>query len=220
MGLFGPSKVNINSISIPHFDLEVAKDDKAMKQWLNSEKSLSLSINFFKSVPDIPTIKDMELLRAFYRKTILEVNGGLIQVDVVDVKGFAVVKTIFKIPHQTSGTVYLASLTIPFKKHSYVVKVQTLEPNATGIRSSVVADKLLKRPKISIGSKSGGMGEWSKDPYHVGFKDGTLMNKSEELVYDKDFPNDALTIARSKMQKIENEIGFEESLRKLSSFDF
>ena len=110
ISLFGKNKANINSISIPNQGWNLIKDDKAMKQWVNEESSIALSVNFFKDIPDLPTTQDVDALRHFYRNQIIAHNGGLIQVNLMELKGYKAIKTIFKFPQDPSGMAYLLSL--------------------------------------------------------------------------------------------------------------
>lgn len=216
LNFFNRKKVNIHSISIPDFGWEKGKDDKGIKQWIHPEQAIAVSINFFDAKPDIPTTKDIHSLRAFYRNQIATHNGGLVQVDFIDLKGYKAIKTIFKIPQKPSGMVYLASFTIPFEKCSYVIKIQAPEEGMTGMRDSIIAQKLMKENKISIGDH--GYVGWFKDPYGLEINENNLMNKSEEERYDIEFPEHPLSLARNLLQQIESEIEFESSLEKINKF--
>ena len=214
--LFKKNKVNINSISIPKLDWNLDKNDKKIKQWINPEQTVALSVNFFELKPDLPTISNIANLRDFYRDQITAHNGGLVEVDKINLKGYDLIRTIFKIPQEPTGMTYIASLTIPFENYSYVVKIQAPEFGTTGMRDNVVAMKLLNEGKISIGDN--GYEGWFNDPYDSEIKEGVLMNISEEKKYDADFPNHPLTQARILLDKIESEIKFGDELEKIGKF--
>ncbi len=91
-------KLNINSISIPDFGWIKEKDTESILQWINPEQAMALSINFFPAKPDIPSVKDIDKIRQFYRKSIIQTNGGLISVELANFSGIPGIKTIFKIP--------------------------------------------------------------------------------------------------------------------------
>jgi hypothetical protein len=215
--LFRKNKPTINSISIPNFGWNLNKKDDSIKQWINQEKTIALSINFFKSPPDLPSIHDIEKIRHYYRNQIVEANGGLIQVDIINIDDFKTIKTIFKVYKENLGVTYLASLTIPFGTCSYVIKIQAPETGVTGVRDNRIADQLLKEKVISI-DNSGYVG-WDEDPYLKGFKSGVPMNISEKLDYDKDFPNHALSISRKLIRQIEVEIELTQELKKIKKFN-
>jgi hypothetical protein len=111
---------------------------------------------------------------------------------------------------------YLASLTIPFKKCSYVVKIQAVEVGTTGMRDTIIADELLKEGKITSGTES--FEGWFSDPYKPSFEEGTPMNLSEGITYDAKFPEHPLSQARSLLAKIEAEITFADELAKQKKF--
>lgn len=214
---FKSKKASINSLSIPDFGWEQVKNDPEMKQWINPAQTIALSVHFFDQKPDLPTAKDIAILRAFYRNQIVVHDGGLIQANLINLKTYSVIKTIFKIPQKPTGMTYLGSLTIPFKKCSYVVKIQATEVGTTGMRDSLIADQLLKEGKITLGENS--FEGWFEDPYDASFKEGTPMNLSETIVYDAMFPEHPLSKARSLLEQIEAQIIFGEELSKAKRFD-
>jgi len=214
--LFNRNKATINSISIPDFGWIQDKNEEGIKLWMNPEGTRAISINFFDLKPDLPTIKDITFLRDFYRNQISAHNGGIVQVDFVDLKGYMAVKTIFKIPQKPSGMTYLGSLTIPFETCSYVVKIQAPEIDTTGMRDTFIVGKLMQEGVIS--ADDNGLKGWFSDPYDPIFTKGTLMNKSEEEIYDADFPNHPLSEARNLMKQIEAGIVFEKELEKIKRF--
>ena len=213
---FKGKKASINSISIPDFGWEQVKSEIEMQQWINPAQSIALSINFFDLKPDLPTAKNIGVLRDYYRAQIVVPNGGLIQADLMDLKTYPVIKTIFKIPQTPSGITYLASLTIPFKKCSYVIKIQAAEVGTTGMRDALVADEYLKKGKIS--ARPDGFENWFADPYDPSFKEGTLMNCSEKTAYDSKFPAHPLSQARSLLTEIESQITFAAELARCKKF--
>ncbi|KXX69333.1 hypothetical protein [Flammeovirga sp. SJP92] len=217
MKLFNRKKININSISIPDFGWTLVEDQKGIKQWVNPEQTIALSLNFFDFEPDLPTINQIDELRSFYRNQIVSYNGGLIEVNNIQLKEYKAVKTIFKLPQEPTGMTYIASFTIPFEKYSYVVKIQAPEVGVTGMRDSVIATKLMNENQISIGEN--GYEGWFKDPYDLSFNQGTMMNKSEEKQYDIEFPEHPLSQARKILDIIASEISFSAELEKIKKFE-
>jgi hypothetical protein len=206
---FRKRKADINAITIPDFGWTLEKRDPQIKQWINPNDSIALSVNFFDLPPDIPSMKDIAGLRNFYRTLIAHRNGGLIQVDIINMKGYPTIKSIFKVPQEPTGMTYLASLTMPFKKCSYVIKVQAAEIGTTGIRDTMVSHKLQITDKLS---------NWFEDPYDKNFNKGTRMNKSEHPAYDHEFPHHPLSQARLLLSKIEADITLSEQLNKLDKY--
>lgn len=209
---FNKRKSNIHSIFVPDFNWEKEKEEDSIIHWVNPEQGIALSLNYFYSKPDIPSIKQVGRLRDYYRNQIVAHNGGLIQVDLIDLKRYPAIKTIFKIPQQPKGVVYLGSLTIPFRDRSYVIKIQALELGMTGVRDSVILDRFLREGNVNIDN-------WSADPYNSTYTKGTRMNKSEAPEYDVEFEDHPLTRVRKYISEIEENIVFKPELEKLTKFE-
>ena len=109
-----------------------------------------------------------------------------------------------------------SQLTIPFKQYSYVIKIQAPEIGVTGIRESIIADRLIKEGLIKIGD-SGYIG-WNGDPHLKEFTNGIPMNLSEKPEYDKDFPEHPLSCSRRLIGQIETELELKEILKKIKKF--
>jgi hypothetical protein len=212
---FKRQKVTIDSVTIPNFGWTKTDDTKSKVQWINPEQTVAISVNFFNLPPDIPTIKRIDTLRDFYRNSIASINGGLIEVELRKIANIPFARTIFKIPQEPSGMTYLASLTIPFETCSFVLKVQGFEDGITGMRDTMVANRLLGKGDLTIGKN--GYENWFSDPYDNNFTDGTLMNKSEQTVYDKDFPNHPLTLVRTIIDEFESGLLFKPEIEKLNT---
>lgn len=217
INLFLRNQVNMDALMMPDFGWEQTREEKAVRQWINPEQTMALSMNFFKGRPDIPGMEDLSALRRYYRNQIVPQKGGLIEVEPMDLKGHQVIKTIFKFPQAESGTTYLSSLTIPFAKYSYVIKIQAMEAGHTGIRDSLIANKLLRQGKISV-DDAGNYKGWARDPYLKGFLGGTLMNLSEDISYDNQFRMHPLSLTRKMLEQIEAEVAFSPALQKLKPF--
>lgn len=218
--LFSKSEENnhpsVNSVSIPHFNWNKTREHDTIKEWVNDEQTTALSINFFSLPPNIPTIKNIDHLRNFYRERIVSANGGLIQVDLVHLDEIPSLKTIFKLPREEGGLLYLASLTIPFHSYSYVIKIQAIEAGVTGLRETIVVDQLLKTNSIDL-EKTQNNG-WDMDPYLNDFSKGTPMNRSESVEFDKDFPGHPLSLSRKLISQIEQEIELSPILKEIKPF--
>lgn len=214
---FRQSKANINSISFPDFGWKQEKNSKDMIQWINPEQTTALSVNFFNQQPDLPTLKNIDALRQYYRKSILANNGGIIEIELIELQSLPVIRTIFKFPQQPKGMTYLASLTIPFGKFSYVLKIQAPEVGMTGIRDSVVLNKLMSTQEVSLDKN--GMTGWSNDPYQQDYVGGTLMNKSEDAKYDLEFPAHPLSAARLLLTEIQTALQFQDHLITAKKFN-
>lgn len=211
MLFFRRNQVDINSITFPTFGWNKVQETAEIKQWMNPEQTLSLSVNFFKIKPDLPTVQDIQFLRKFYRDQLIAANGGLIQVDLIQLDDYKVVQTIFKIKQEPTGMTYLASLTIPFKNYSYVIKITAPELGMTGMRDTVISARWFEDPNNDNQS-------WMADPYDPMVSEGVPMNKSEEEQYDAQFPNHPLSQARKLLKAIEAEVVFSQKFQKVKKF--
>lgn len=215
--LFKKDKPTIHAISIPTFGWSAAKDEDSIKLWINKDRSVALSINYFETKPDIPSLYEIEKIRYYYREQTVQAHGGLIQVDLLEIDGYKIIKTIFKIKQEDSGITYMASLTIPFKSCSYVIKIQAPEIGLTGVRERIIADQLLKQSIIKK-EKEDYTG-WSNDPYLENFTQGLPMNLSEKEEYDQDFPDHPLSVSRKLIAQIESGIELKEVLKEVKKFN-
>lgn len=214
--LFNRTKATITSIQLPVNDWELDKDAKDVRTWYNPDRTMALSLHYFEVKPDLPTITDVAALREHYRNLITEANGGIIETNLMQLKGYNAVRTIFKVPQEPSGTTYLGGYTIPFKRCSYVIKIQAPELGTTGIRDSVMMHKL--RENGTLQEDEQGNTGWMADPYDANHAKGRLMNKSEEAQYDAQFPKHALSLTRQLMADIEAGIKMTDELQKLPPF--
>lgn len=208
---FFRKKISVDSIFISELDWPKEREKNAVC-WVNPEGTIAMSINFFDKAPDIPTIKDVNELRSFYRDLIISTNGGIIEVETIKRQQFDLVRTVFKIPKPVSGILYIGSLTIPFHSCSFVLKVQAVESGPTGMREAFIIDRLLKDGSFNEAT-------WSVDPYNSEINTGSLMNKSEDQKYDVDFPDHPLTQVRKLLTQLEQGFTWDPALEKLPRFD-
>lgn len=208
----------IDALKIPDFGWQKSVDDAQMKQWENPKEEACLSLHFFDKEPDLVSVLDINALRYSFRDSIQPMKGGLIEVNVVDVKGFEAVRFIFKVPKASGhGMDYRGSLIIPFESYSYVVKIQADEVGMTGMRDNIIG---MKWTHTNTGKNltSRGAAGWLRDPYHPELTSGTLMNASDEAGYDTDFPNHPLSRVRKVLQQVEAKLEFAPELQRLPKF--
>lgn len=161
-------------------------------------------------------MKNLNFLKDFYRNSISEANGGIVEVSLLEVNNIPSVKTIFKIPQPESGMTYIASVTIPFENCSFVIKIQAAEVGTTGIRDALVLNKMLMNGEVTVGEDH--LENWFEDPYNPNFKKGTLMNKSEQEKYDSEFPDHPLSVARKAVTDVIRQTVFKPEIDKLTCF--
>ncbi len=218
---FFSKKANIASITIPvpiedTIAWELEKNEPHLKLWVKPVRTVAISLNFFDQKPDIPPLTDISALRHHYRKHAVQAGGGIIEVNVDTLQGYRVVKTLLKIAQLPQGNAYLASLTFPFRDCSFVVKVQAMEVQDLGMRSTLVLDQMMETGKVKLTDQ--GLQGWTQDPYDLNFQEGKLMNLSEEAIFDAQFPMHPLTLARAHMAAIIADMRLGSELSKLATF--
>jgi len=211
-------QVTINSVSVPDFGWNKVEENDSRIVWVNPEESALISLNFFDIQPDLPTIKNLDFLKDFYRNSISEANGGVVEVSLLTVNNVPSVKTIFKIPQPERGMTYIASVTIPFENCSFVIKIQAAEVGTTGIRDAVVLNEMLMNGEVTLGEDR--LENWFEDPYNPNFKNGTLMNKSEQEKYDTEFPEHPLSVARKAIIDAVRQTVFKPEINEIAGFKY
>lgn len=218
MGIFSRKKPTLNDIQLPDFGWELQENSSVTKEWASTEYPIILSLHMFNLPPDIPTMKNIDVVRDHFRQSLVNGNGGFIACEFISLQGLPVIKNIFKYPLEPSGINYIGAYIIPFKKHSFVIRFSTVEQGMTGIRDTVVASKWMKDKDNSLPIDQQMKG-FAADPYDPEFTAGTLMNKSEEEQYDAEFDFHPLTHLRSALKRIEEEVSFSDLLMSLKKFD-
>lgn len=211
------TRVDIESVLIPNFGWNKIQEDLSVIKWVNPEEDTIISLNFFNMAPDLPTVKNLNEIKNFYRNSISAAGGGIIEVDLLSIHDIPSVKTIFKIPQKENGMIYIASITIPFEDCSFVAKIQSNEIGMAGIRESIILERLLKNGEVSIEKEN--IENWFADPYRSDFKEGTPMNLSEHEKYDPEFPKHSLTIARALIDTMMKETSFNPEIKTLLPFN-
>src|SRR5438094_7017723 len=120
------------------------------RRWRRPDAADGLSQHLFLRQPDFPSPLRAESLRDLYRAQLADACGGILEVELEAFDTLPIVRSIFKFPQQPSGMIYLASLTLPFRNFSYVIKAQCVETGVTGVRDAIVFDRELKAGRVSF----------------------------------------------------------------------
>ena len=203
-------------LQLPDLSLKFIEGNDQEKIWFSETTDLRLSLHFFDKKPDLPTLKDMDALRAMYRKMMLKPNGGLVYLDREMIGGFPAMVAILKVPRKPLGMNYMCSCIIPFENFSYVIHMFAREVGVTGMRDNVLYAKLSQQGLVG---KTDDLDDWFEDPYDPNYKGGILMNKSEEEQYDDEFPEHPLSVIRKMLPKIKEGIKFDKAIGKHPGFN-
>ncbi len=197
---FASAGVSISSVEICADDWNVLEATAHMRSWRRDPGDL-LTLHHFKTRPDIGArLGDVAAVRAFFRTMVLKNGGGIVSVDVLDLAGLPGVRAIIKVPQKPAGTTYLASLTIPRRDFSFVVKVQCEELSDVGARERAIYGRFLVGPSFDPARPLVG---WEVDPYDPTRRDKIMRNESEDERYDAQFPEHPLSRARGYLSVIE-----------------
>jgi hypothetical protein len=181
-----------------------------------------LELHYFPLKPDIlAPLDDLNALRKFYRDTVSEHGRAVIEVDVVNIDdNFKGVKTLFKVPQHPTGMTYLASLTIPFRDFSFVLKVQCRETGITGMRDSAVFKQMMTDGTLSDSPLDMMSSGWFRDPYDPEITTPLMMNRSEEEAFDPMFPDHPLSRARRTQAHLIRTLKLDSLLKHRPAFQF
>src|SRR5262245_54009281 len=100
-----------------------------------------LGLYSFDKKPDIPqNAASVSELQAYYEQL---AQGGmqLVECGIIRLDGVQGSRLIAKAQEPRGPSIYLGSLTIPFRDFSYVIKLQCAEEGATGIREAFLTNR-------------------------------------------------------------------------------
>jgi hypothetical protein len=207
-------------LDLPEWDVREATAERIV-WWHRTSPGDGLSLNFCTVPPDLPgPLDDVTALRNSYRRS-LGPTGGIVSVDVVTVAGLRAVRSIFKVPQQPSGMVYVGSLTFPFRSRSYVVKVQCQELGVTGMRDAIVLDRELASGRVRVapaGALQGLLTGWAADSYDPHATGPVLRNLSDDELHDGAFPQHPLSRVRRYLDAAARGLRFDPEVRTLHPF--
>ena len=113
---------------------------------------------------------------------------------------YSIVKTIMKQDGISQGVQYFLMMDLAYNEKIITVKGFFDEEGETGIRDTMVFEKLQRDNLITLNEN--GVEGWNEDPYDPEYKKGIPMNKSEYRAYDDMFPNHPLSQVRMTAQAI------------------
>jgi len=174
-----------------------------VRVWHTSEGD-GLGLFFFPSPPDLPmTARSVEEIRAFYEAVADGSPARVVEVGLTLAGSVPAVRTILKMLQQPSGMTYVASLTLPFRDFSYVLKVQCAEQAPTGLREAVLLDGFLD---------AGGDPEALQSGKHVPGWD------PDSAAHDEDFSDHPVARARQVLRHLETTLTVSDTVRAAPAF--
>ena len=121
-----------DSIRFNTSGLMLRKNEPARQLWLNAFNDV-IEFRAFELQPDIPVrLSDVRGLRAFYDSGATAQQGSVITLEVRAVQNnnsqkLRAVLLELQLPAQPRGSTFVASITLPFRDGSFVIKAQAIE---------------------------------------------------------------------------------------------
>jgi hypothetical protein len=161
--IFGKSSASPDPVSfdVSRYEFQGVRD--RVKVW-HTGAGDALGLYFFARQPDIPSgLASTLQLRESYASRLGD-KFRVIECRVQALDGVSAVGLIVGgLDPQTGGSVYIGSLTLPFRDFSYVIKMQTYERGDTGLRETMLIDRALGNGTGSIQDGLFVPNDWSFD---------------------------------------------------------
>jgi hypothetical protein len=151
--LFGKRSAgaSIESVSFDATGYSLQESSDAVRLWFTPDGD-EFSVDFFARRPDLP--RTLDELRNHYEAQLRASGGAVVEVLPIQVDECRAVKAVVKLPQPQSGLLYVASITMPFRDFSFVLKAICGESGVTGLREAVLLAKHMAAggtPEISDG---------------------------------------------------------------------
>jgi hypothetical protein len=164
-----------------------------------------VGVYFFDLDPDLPQSREMAPFLAMTKARVSAAGAALVECVIADLGDFQVVRQIVKVPQKPSGMTYLGSITLPFAKFSYVIKVQCQERGMSGVREAVLLSEMLQNGSVRIDRDSVEpiKGRWQPD----------------SAEFDSRFPDHPLSRLRTHLQHLVSAVRIDGALLEHARFD-
>ena len=201
--IFGKHPASPDSVTfdVSRYEYQGVRD--GAKVWHTPDGD-GLGIYFFQRQPDIPSgLASVLQLRESYSSKI----GNKFRVIECQVKPFDNVPTVWLVvgglDEQTRGSVYVGSLTIPFRDFSYVIKMQTHERDTTGMREAMLVAR-------ALGDGTGKIQDGKFVPNGWSFDDER---------FDNLLPQHPLSRLRQELRLVARSVKIDEKVKRKDPFD-
>lgn len=174
-------------VSLCGDDLSYEGDRSGHRVWRFTDGD-AVGIFLFTAKPDLPQTREIDRFISEYGGRVQAGGARLVECSIVELRGLPMLRTIVKVPQKPHGMTYLGSLTLPFTRSSYVVKVQCEERGMTGLREAVLLAEGLRSNSVAISPESETpiAGQWSPD----------------SAEFDERFPQHPISRLRKHLQEI------------------
>ncbi len=180
-------------------------DDPSVAIWMPPDGN-GVGIYYFAMPPDLVVAATLVELAAAECEGLHPNGSGLVEIAVVGLRNSVALRKIIKtatdptIALARSGLTYIASLTIPFRGFSFVIKTQAREVGPTSTRESAVLARELAAQRVRAAGP-GNLEGWIVAP-EPGMPQ-LDANVSELAPHDELFPNHPLTKVRALIDHVQ-----------------
>jgi len=195
---------SINNINFSYdgYESQGEQESGRVRVWFTPDGD-KLSLHFFPLVPDLPQdAESADQIKLFYQSMLGDSGAKVVETSIISIDECAAVQVIISMPQQPSGRFYIASVTLPFRDFSYVLKVQCAEHGTTGIKEAILGQRSMEEGKTSISDGKIEVLDWNPD--------------SEE--YDTEFPNHPIARARLVLGQVQQSVTLTNTAKQSSKF--
>jgi hypothetical protein len=208
--------LSLNSFKTDLNNWELLSQDSEKAQFKHKQHSDFLTLWLQAAPPQYQCpLEDTRALSRIIRKDVLKANGGIISLNNLFLSHIPAFRCVLKFPDENLiNPFYTASLHLLFKDFSFVMKVQSHSDDNWEERDKIVKEQLLQATD-SAEQKSRLLKNWTLDPYLPKIRKGLLKTRSDEEVFDKQFPDHALSRARKNLLNLEEKLQIHETVNQL-----
>jgi len=195
-------RASIESISFDTTRYRFKGEENGQRIWYTPDGD-GVGVLFFEVPPGLPRqTKTTADLQEFYRKSIGNELVKMVEFRLLEVAKVACVWMVLGIPQPSCAVTYVGTLTIPFAKFSFVIKMQCEERGTTGVREAVLLDKALRTGSVTVeeGGKLKGDLNW------------------DDVRHDNQFPNHPLSRLRREFAPIIASLQIQEATQQEKRF--
>jgi len=182
----------IDGVTIPDFGWERTRATDEIVEWRESGGEVSL--NYFPHPPDLtrPVGDDKALWRRFAKSS--DDSSAVMEARWIDLDGVSAVEVMMKARVSETRMTYAASIAIPFRDFSWVVWMQFVDLEGTGVREALAFDAHLAKHGVD------GRDAWGPDEV------GVRVLPSDDPRWDEFVPRHPLSRLRAMKATIKDTI--------------
>lgn len=182
---------------------EMLGDDEGTRFWKTPEDD-NLELRYFpQPMPIAVDLTDTRSVREAWRQVIEAAGAGVVEIENPVIDDLPTIRGIAKVPQEPSGRVYVGTLVVPLGDSHFMWTVHCREHGITGMRDTMVFERLLASNEIYFDEKTGEAVGWVRDPYDTSLKGPMTANLSESPEWDEVVPDHPLSRARRVLNHLE-----------------